>query len=111
MRPINIEIVHDFICPWCWIGGEHLKQAIAQANLAVAPTIEYIPYELNPRMPREGVDRKLYRSAKFGSWARSQAMDAEVTLAGKRAGLLFDYDKVAITPNTRLAHRLLFYAA
>ena len=61
-------------------------------------------------MPKDGIDRKAYRSAKFGSWARSQAMDADVTLAGKRAGVEFNYDRVAVTPNTRLAHRLMFLA-
>lgn len=110
MNPVEIEITSDFICPWCWIGHEHLKAALKEANLPTAPVIKYIPYELNPTMPRDGADRKEYRSAKFGSWPRSQAMDADVTLAGKRAGVEFNYDRVQVTPNTRLAHRLMFFA-
>lgn len=110
MKPVEIQITYDFICPWCWIGHQHLKAALEQAQLDEAPTIQYVPYELNPGMPKDGVDRKAYRSAKFGSWARSQAMDADVTLIGKRAGVEFNYDRVAVTPNTRQAHRLMFFA-
>ncbi|OXI96795.1 MULTISPECIES: DsbA family oxidoreductase [Burkholderia] len=110
MNPLDIQVTYDFICPWCWIGHAHLKAALREANLAVAPTVRYLPYELNPTMPKDGIDRKAYRSAKFGSWARSLAMDADVTLAGKRAGVEFNYDRVAVTPNTRLAHRLMFLA-
>ena len=109
MKPLDILVTSDFICPWCWIGHRHLKSALAEVGPPGA-TIRYLPYELNPTLPTQGVDRKAYRSAKFGSWARSQAMDSEVTLAGKRAGLTFHYDRVTLTPNTRLAHRLMHFA-
>ena len=102
MNPLDIQVTYDFICPWCWIGHAHLKAALREANLAVAPAIKYLPYELNPTMPKDGIDRKAYRSAKFGSWARSQAMDADVTLAGKRAGVEFNYDRVASRPTRGL---------
>ena len=110
MTPIEIQVTYDFICPWCWISHEHLKSALKAADLAAPVVIRYVPYELNPTMPKDGVNRNAYRSAKFGTWARSQVMDADVTLAGQRAGLAFNYDRVAITPNTRLAHRLMFFA-
>ena len=109
MKTLDILVTSDFICPWCWIGHRHLKSALAEVGPPAA-TIRYLPYELNPTLPTQGVDRKAYRSAKFGSWARSQAMDSEVTLAGKRAGLTFHYDRVTRTPNTRLAHRLMHFA-
>ncbi|VVD90165.1 DSBA oxidoreductase [Pandoraea horticolens] len=110
MPSVEIQITYDFICPWCWIGRRHLQAALAQMP-DTAFSIRYVPYELNPGMPKEGADRKAYRSAKFGSWARSQAMDADVTLAGRSVGAAFHYDRVTITPNTRLAHRLMIYAA
>ncbi|MBV8036387.1 DsbA family oxidoreductase [Roseateles sp.] len=110
MKPVEIQVTYDFICPWCWIGHEHLKAALKKTALTTAPTIKYVPYELNPNMPKDGSNRKVYRSAKFGSWARSQAMDADVTVAGKRAGVEFNYDRVEMTPNTRLAHRMMFFA-
>lgn len=110
MKSVEIQITYDFICPWCWIGHAHLKDALTQANLAAELNVKYLPYELNPGMPKDGMNRKAYRSAKFGSWTRSQAMDADVTLAGQRAGVAFHYDRVEVTPNTRLAHRLMFFA-
>lgn len=109
----DIEVTSDFICPWCWIGHQHLKAALqqqAEHSGQPGPAIRFLPYELNPDMPAEGVPRRQYRSAKFGSWARSQALDAEVTAAGLKAGLQFDYERVDITPNTRLAHRLMVFA-
>jgi predicted DsbA family dithiol-disulfide isomerase len=69
-----------------------------------------VPFELNPSMPAEGMDRRAYRTRKFGSWARSQIMDAQVTAAGLAAGAQFNYDAVLRTPNTRLAHRLMQFA-
>lgn len=110
MKSIDITITSDFICPWCWIGHANLKAGIERAGVGGRAVISYRPFELNPQMPKEGINRKEYRSRKFGSWARSQAMDAEVTLAGKRVGLEFNYDRVHVTPNTRMAHRLMHYA-
>ncbi|MFP3562776.1 DsbA family oxidoreductase [Paraburkholderia sp. SIMBA_030] len=108
MNKLNIELTYDFICPWCWIGEEKLKQAIRETNAGEQTKLVFVPYELNPGMPVEGLDRKEYRSAKFGSWARSQAMDAQVTEAGRQVGLEFNYALAKRTPNTLAAHRLVW---
>ena len=110
MQAIQIEVNYDFICPWCWIGQRHLASALSEAGVDTLVSISYVPFELNPAMPAEGMDRRAYRSEKFGSWARSQIMDAQVTAAGLAAGAHFQYDKVLRTPNTRLAHRLMQFA-
>lgn len=110
MKTLKIVITSDFICPWCWIGHAHLLAALKTAAPSQPMQIRFAPFELNPEMPRKGLNRKDYRSAKFGSWARSQAMDAEVARAGGRAGLAFDYDRVQRIPNTRMAHRLMSFA-
>lgn len=111
MKPVEVLVTSDFICPWCWIGHRNLKDGIAKAGLSAdAVHVRFAPFELNPDMPREGRNRQTYRTRKFGSWARSQAMDAEVTMAGRRVGVEFNYDRVLVTPNTRLAHRLMFWA-
>jgi predicted DsbA family dithiol-disulfide isomerase len=110
MPALQLSVTADFICPWCWIGHRHLQSALAAVSLKTPPHIRYLPFELNPDMPVDGVDRKTYRTAKFGSWARSQAMDADVAARGRAVGLAFDYDRVAITPNTRRAHRLMAFA-
>jgi len=110
MSALHIHVTADFVCPWCWIGYRHLKDAIVMAALEVPTHIHYLPFELNPDMPPEGMARRAYRTAKFGSWARSQMLDAEVVERGKSVGLCFYYERVAITPNTRLAHRLMAFA-
>jgi predicted DsbA family dithiol-disulfide isomerase len=109
MKPLEIQMVYDFICPWCWISHVNLNDAIRRAGLEVAPLLKYIPFEINPTMPNGGRNRREYRSAKFGGWENSQELDAGTVLAGRRAGLDFNYDRIEVTPNTRLAHRLLFF--
>jgi len=104
----SIDITSDFICPWCWIGHHHLKQALAKTGHHA--DLRFLPFELNAGMPAEGMSRRDYRSAKFGNWARSQSMDDDVTQAGKLVGLHFHYDRIDRTPNTRLAHKLMAYA-
>lgn len=110
MQAIPVEVNYDFICPWCWIGQRNLAAALAESGTGAAVSIRYMPFELNPSMPVEGMDRRDYRTRKFGSWARSQGMDAQVAAAGLAAGAPFNYDKVLRTPNTRLAHRLMQFA-
>ena len=88
-----------------------MGKAIKRRPVDVQFDVSYRPFELNPDMPPEGRDRKAYRTAKFGSWARSQALDEQVAEAGRGEGLAFNYDRVARTPNTMLAHRLMWLAA
>ncbi|HEV7833214.1 MAG TPA: DsbA family oxidoreductase [Caballeronia sp.] len=110
MQAIDISVNYDFICPWCRIGHLNLTSGIRAANLPVPVSIEYVPFELNPTMPVDGMDRHEYRTAKFGSWVRSQGMDAQVAATGLAAGARFNFDRVSRTPNTRLAHQLMQYA-
>lgn len=98
---LAIEVISDAICPWCWIAKRRLDSAIA----AIAPDVK-----LNPEMPKGGVDRRAYRSAKFGSWQHSRALDAQVAAAGRLEGLVFNHDKMERTPNTVDAHRLILLA-
>jgi len=108
MKNLDIQVTYDFICPWCWIGEEKLERALEASGFSEKSRLTFVPYLLNPDMPVDGMDRKEYRSSKFGSWARSQAMDAQVTQAGKSSGLIFNYDIVEKTPNTMAAHRLVW---
>jgi predicted DsbA family dithiol-disulfide isomerase len=108
MDKLEIQITQDFICPWCWIGEQKLKNALVAEDAASKVRLIFMPYELNPGMAKDGMDRKQYRSTKFGSWSRSQAMDAHVTEAGRAEGLSFNYDVVTRTPNTLAAHRLVW---
>ncbi|WP_313516421.1 DsbA family oxidoreductase [Pseudomonas sp.] len=107
---LTIRIASDFICPWCYIGERRLQHAIARLPAGTEVVLQWLPYELNPEMRPEGAARKAYRSAKFGSWERSQAMDAQTVLASSGDGLAFDYGAIEKTPNTFLAHRLVWLA-
>ena len=61
-------------------------------------------------MPVEGMDRREYRTRKFGSWERSQVLDTEVTTAGKAVGIAFEFGAITRTPNTLAGHKLLWLA-
>ena len=109
MKPLVVQVTYDFLCPWCWIGQHHLRLAIGQAALPMPVELRYVPFELNPDMPVDGLSRKEYRTRKFGSWERSQAMDADIAQIGKRAGAEFNYDRMTVSPNTRRAHRMMHF--
>ena len=110
MNPLTIEIYSDLICPWCYIGRRRLGEALKLLELSEPPNIVWRPFELNPDLPKSGLDRRAYRTAKFASWERSQAMDREVAESGKTLGLTFHYDRILRTPNTLAGHRLLWWA-
>ena len=110
MSLLTIEIYSDLICPWCYIGRRRLGEALKRLELSEPPNIVWRPFELNPDLPKWGLDRRRYRTAKFGSWERSQAMDREIAETGKTLGLTFQYDRVLVTPNTFDGHRLLWWA-
>lgn len=104
----RLEIVSDAICPWCWIGKTHLDRALAiLAEEDMTFEIGWLPYQLNPDMPAEGVERAAYRARKFGSVERGAELDAQVAEAGHTAGLTFRHDLMTRTPNTVEAHRLI----
>src|SRR5216684_690697 len=107
---LAIEVISDAICPWCWVAKRRLDRAIAASSPDVTASVTWHPFELNPEMPKAGVDRRAYRSAKFGSWQHSQALDAQVAAAGGSDGLVFNHDKMERTPNTVDAHRLIWLA-
>lgn len=108
---LTIEITSDFICPWCLVAEKRLNKAIAQLNPSVNIQRIWYPFELNPDMPEMGMERKIYRSQKFGSWEYSQQLDAKTILATQDDGINFRYDLMEFTPNTHKAHRLTWFAS
>ena len=107
-----LRVVSDTICPWCYVGKRRIERALSQlAGDGLELTMRWLPFELNPDMPKEGLDRKTYRSAKFGSWERSLALDAQVAAQGAKDGVAFNHDRMEKTPNTRFSHRLIWLAS
>jgi predicted DsbA family dithiol-disulfide isomerase len=111
-HPIGrIDVISDAICPWCYIGKRHLERALdilAEHHCKI--TVAWHPFQLNPDMPAEGVDRMKYRIAKFGGLERSRQIDQRLTEAAANVGLEFHLDKITRTPNTVNAHRLIRFA-
>src|ERR1700720_2379264 len=83
---LAIDVISDAICPWCWVAKRRLDSAIAALAPDVTATVTWRPFELNPEMPKAGVDRRAYRSAKFRSWQRSQALAAQGAAVGRSGG-------------------------
>ena len=105
--PLTIEVVSDVICPWCYIGKRRLGKALATLEGEVSVEIRWLPFQLNPGMPPEGMPRAAYRAAKFGSVERSRELDARVAREGKSEGIEFSFDRIERTPNTVAAHTLV----
>jgi predicted DsbA family dithiol-disulfide isomerase len=106
-KPLHIEVASDVICPWCYIGKRRLAKALALLGEEIEPRIEWLPFQLNPDMPAQGVVRADYRRAKFGSLERSRELDARVAREGAGEEIQFAFDRMERTPNTMRAHRLI----
>ena len=107
---LAVDVISDVICPWCYIGKRRLEKAIAALEGQHDVRVRWHPFQLNPTMPKEGVSRREYRIEKFGSWERSQELDAKVIAVGESEGIQFSFDKSERTPNTVDAHRLIWLA-
>src|SRR4029077_10183314 len=105
---IAVDVISDVICPWCFIGKRRLEKAIAAHDGQVK--VRWLPFQLNPTMPKVGISRRDYRTKKFGSWERSQELDTQVAAAGAAEGIHFSFDRIERTPNTLDAHRLIWLA-
>ena len=106
----SIAIYSDLICPWCYIGKRRMEEALRLLPPGTEVSQSWRPFQLNPEMLREGLNRKMYRTKKFGSWEKSLALDAQVTADGKTVGIEFRYDLQTHTPNTFDSHRLVWLA-
>ncbi len=106
---VKLDIMSDPICPWCYIGKAHLDRA-----LTAAPDhpflIEWHPFQLNPDMPAEGMDRRAYLEGKFGGKEAAVKAYAPVVEHAEKAGLKINFEGMKRTPNTLNAHRLIHWA-
>jgi predicted DsbA family dithiol-disulfide isomerase len=104
---LKISIVSDVVCPWCYIGKRRLEKAMNNLSDRFDFEVEYFPFELNPQMPKEGVNQKQYLSNKFGGEERYHQITNQTTATAAQEGLTFDFAAQQISPNTRKAHRLI----
>lgn len=106
---VKLDIMSDPICPWCFIGKAHLDKALAE--IPDHPfVIEWHPFQLNPDMPPQGMDRRAYLEGKFGGKEGAIKAYAPVVEHAEKAGLSIDFEGMKRTPNTLNAHRLIHWA-
>lgn len=108
-----IDVISDVVCPWCFIGRRRLGAALAQfaeQEASVRPLVSWHPFQMNPDLPPEGIDRHVYLASKFGSAHRAAAIYERVSAAGKEVGIDFAFDRITRQPNTLDAHRLISWA-
>lgn len=106
---IKLDVLSDPICPWCYIGKAHLDRAL-EAHPGHPFEIEWHPFQLNPDMPPEGMDRRSYLETKFGGKENAVKVYSRVEEAARNAGLEIDFAAIPRVPNTLNAHRLIHWA-
>ena len=108
-EPLTIDIYSDVVCPWCYVGKRRFERTLSQLS-ALPERISWRPFQLNPTMPPQGTERTAYLEAKFGSLDAFRRVEEHVIAAGISEGISFAFEKITTTPNTFLAHRLIWYA-
>ena len=109
-RALTVEVYSDVICPWCYVGKRRLERALQHVGDTVKTYVAWRPFQLNPTMPKDGMDRAAYLEAKFGSLDTFNEMEQRLLEAGQTEQIAFAFQKINRTPNTFLAHRLIWYA-
>jgi predicted DsbA family dithiol-disulfide isomerase len=106
----RLEIISDVICPWCYIGKKRLEKAMQIMGDTYPIETIWRPFELNPTLPPEGMNRADYLTQKFGSAEQAGSIYSRIESEAHADGLLIDFGSITTTPNTRLAHKLVDYS-
>ncbi|MTI17555.1 DsbA family oxidoreductase [Rhodobacteraceae bacterium RKSG542] len=108
-EPIEVAVISDVMCPWCFIGEKNLKAAL---NLlpSIPVRVKWLPFQLDGTLPPEGKDRQQYLEDKFGGAEAAQSVYANIKKAGLSAGIDFAFDKITRSPNTLNIHRVIKWA-
>jgi predicted DsbA family dithiol-disulfide isomerase len=109
LKPLKIDIVSDVVCPWCYIGKKRIEDALALAT-DVPVEVTWRPFFLNSWVPREGISRDEYLTAKFGSPEAYKGIAGRVVAAAGEEGLSYHPELVKRQPNTIDCHRLIHWA-
>ena len=110
---VAIDIVSDFVCPWCYIGRSRLNAAAAlvlEKHPQTRFQFNWLPYFLNPDTPPAGEPYRAFLEAKFGGARAVDQLHAKIADAGRDDGVRFDFERIAMRPNTLRAHRLVYRA-
>ncbi|MHA1523267.1 MAG: DsbA family oxidoreductase [Alphaproteobacteria bacterium] len=105
----HVDIISDVMCPWCYIGKRRFER-LAALRPDFSFQISWRPFQLDPTLPPEGLDRSLYLTRKFGDAQGIEAVYDPIRAAGIAENIAFDFDAIATSPNTLGAHRLIAWA-
>ena len=106
---LQLDVISDVVCPWCFIGKRNLDKALSQLT-DIRINLMWRPYQLDPKTPPEGYDRATQMKRKFGTDGAKQIYQ-NILAASEGTGINFAFDKITRTPNTLNAHRLIRWAA
>ena len=109
LKPLKIDVVSDVVCPWCYIGKKRIENALTLVP-DVPVELHFRPFFLNSWVPREGISRDEYLTAKFGSVEAYKGIAGRVVAAASEEGLSYRPDLVKRQPNTIDCHRLIHWA-
>ena len=107
---LHVDVIVDVVCPWCFLGKRRLDAAIAELD-DLDIEVRYRPFQLDPTIPREGIDREEYIIGKFGSADALDEAHARLFALGADVGITYAFDLIEKSPNTFDAHRLVRWAA
>lgn len=108
-KSITVDVVSDVVCPWCFIGQKRLDKAVAAVG-DVDVHVRWRPFQLDGTIPPQGMDRRQYMLAKFGSEQRIREIHARIEPLGAAEGISFAFDAIKVAPNTLDAHRVIRWA-
>lgn len=105
---LQVDVIADLVCPWCYLGKRRLADALAAVR---GPSqVRWVPFQLNPAMPEQGMPLENYLRERFGDPASLESAMAELTRRGLAEGVHFRFDRIERMPNTLNAHRLMRFA-
>ncbi len=107
---LTVEVVHDLVCPWCYLGARRLVRTIRRRPDLLVDLV-WRPFLLNPDMPRLGMARSDYVVRKFGGEDRARRLYHSIAEIGRAEGVQFRFDRMRRTPSSVDAHRLVRWAA
>lgn len=105
---MQLDVVSDTVCPWCYIGKKRLDQAL-EMHGGEGITLAWRPFQLDASIPEGGVDRKTYMEKKFGA-ERAKTVGNTIREFGEQVGIDFRFDRIERSPNTLDSHRLIRWA-
>tara|TARA_B100000700_G_C14838163_1_gene757869 strand:- start:59 stop:706 length:648 start_codon:yes stop_codon:yes gene_type:complete len=109
-KEATLTVVSDPICPWCYIGKARLGLALKEIQPKISLRVEWNPFELNPSLPKKGMDRADYLRIKFGSTSSAKRIYDQILINAEADELEINFEAIKKVPNTRDAHKLILSA-